>query len=31
VLEQYTKGHAEKLVNETQEILTWLIKKSLKR
>ena len=31
VLEQYTKGQAEKLVNETQEILTWLIQKSLKR
>jgi HEPN domain-containing protein len=31
VLEQYTKGQAKKLVNETQEILTWLIQKSLKR
>jgi len=31
VLEQYTKGQTEKLVGETQEILTWLIQKSLKR
>jgi HEPN domain-containing protein len=31
VLEQYTKGQTQKLVNETQEILTWLIQKSLKR
>jgi len=25
VLEQYTKGQTQKLVNETQEILTWSI------
>ncbi len=31
VLEQYTKGQTQKLLNETQEILTWLIQKSLKR
>ena len=31
VLEQYTKAQTQKLVNETQEILTWLIQKSLKR
>ena len=31
VLEQYTKRQTQKLVNETQEILTWLIQKSLKR
>jgi HEPN domain-containing protein len=31
VLEQYTKGQTQKLVKETQEILTWLIQKSLKR
>ena len=31
VLEQYTKGQTQKLVNETQEILTWLIQTSLKR
>jgi len=31
VLEQYTRAQTQKLVNETQEILTWLIQKSLKR
>jgi HEPN domain-containing protein len=31
VLEQYTKAQTQKLVDETQEILTWLIQKSLKR
>lgn len=31
VLEQYTKPQTRKLVNETQEILTWLIQRSLKR
>lgn len=31
VLEQYTKGKTEKILRETQEILTWLTHKSSKR
>jgi len=31
VLEQYTKEKTQKIVRETKEILTWLMKKSSKR